>query len=161
MYAKLFEWSWGGGGCSPLTTGEGRGSALTAGGGSPLTPGGGCSRQVTLTNSSITCMHSLLKHKEHHGKRVHSAPALSCSTASLTFVRTTELSGLLSMAQHVIISVDLCHREGGGGGGAKAAKGRHFICDGGGGGGPPQGYAGSGAEPSRLFENPPCTVGGN
>ena len=94
MYAKLFErrrgvqssydggavrlrrgggGGGGGGGCSPLTTG-----------------GGGGSRQVTLTNSSITCTHSLLKHKEHHGKRVHSAPALSCSTASLTFVRTTE-----------------------------------------------------------------------
>eukprot|EP00731_Ephydatia_muelleri_P035601 Em0140g4a len=40
--------------------------------------------------------HSVLEHKEHHGKRVHSAPALSCSTASLTFVRTTELSGLLT-----------------------------------------------------------------
>ena len=106
MYAKLFERrrgvqsaydGGGGGGCSPLTTG-----------------GGGCSRQVTLTNSSITCTHSLLKHKEHHGKRVHSAPALSCSTASLTFVRTTELSGLLSMAQHVICR-SLSSGRGGGG----------------------------------------------
>ena len=83
MYAKLFERRRGvqsayDGGGSPLTTGGGGGG------------GGGCSRQVTLTNSSITCTHSLLKHKEHHGKRVHSAPALSCSTASLTFVRTTE-----------------------------------------------------------------------
>ena len=88
----------GGGGCSPLTTGGS--SPLTTGGGGG--GGGGCSRQVTLINSSLTCTHSLLKHKKHHGKRVHSAPALSCSTASLTFVRTTELSGLLSMAQHVI-----------------------------------------------------------
>ena len=37
-----------------------------------------------------------------YAKRVHSAPTLSCSTASLTFVRTTECSGLLSMTQHVI-----------------------------------------------------------
>ena len=79
MYAKLFER-----GGSPLTTGGGGGSPLTAG------EGGGCSRQVKLTNSSLTCTHSLLKHKEHHDKQVHSAPALSCSTASLTFVRTTE-----------------------------------------------------------------------
>ena len=75
MYAKLFE--------------RRRGVQSAYDGG-----GGGCSRQVTLINSSLTCTHSLLKHKEHHGKRVHSAPALSCSTASLTFVRTTELSGL-------------------------------------------------------------------
>ena len=146
----------GGGGCSPLTTGGGGGgggwcSPLTTGGGgggggsSPLTTGGGgCSRQVTLINSSLTCTHSLLKHKKHHGKRVHSAPALSCSTASLTFVRTTELSGLLSMAQHVICRSLSSGRGGGGGGAAKAARGRHFIRDGGG-GRPPQGYAGSGA----------------
>ena len=110
----------GGGGCSPLTTG-GRGggeqSAYDGGGG-----GGGCSRQVTLINSSLTCTHSLLKHKKHHGKRVHSAPALSCSTASLTFVRTTELSGLLSMAQHVICR-SLSSGRGGGGGRQKLPGG--------------------------------------
>ena len=128
----------GGGGCSPLTTGGGGG-----GGEQSAYDGGGCSRQVTLINSSLTCTHSLLKHKKHHGKRVHSAPALSCSTASLTFVRTTELSGLLSMAQHVI-----CRSlsSGRGGGAAKATRGRHFIRDGGGGRPPPQGYAGSGAD---------------
>ena len=43
--------------------------------------GGGA---VGKLNSSLTCTHSL------NDKRVHSAPALSCSTASLTFVRTTE-----------------------------------------------------------------------
>ena len=110
MYAKLFERrigvqsAYGGGG----------------GGGSPLTTGGG---------DAVGKSHSVLEHKEHHGKRVHSAPALSCSTASLTFVRTTELSGLLSMAQHVI-----CRSlsSGRGGGAAKAARGRHFIRDGGG-----------------------------
>ena len=79
---------------------------------------------------------SLLEHKEHHGKRVHSAPALSCSTASLTFVSTTELSGLLSMAQHVICR-SLSSGRGGGGGAAKAARGRHFIRDGGGAAAPP------------------------
>ena len=78
MYAKLFERR------------RGVQSAYDGGGGGGGGGGGVCSRQVTLTNSSITCTHSLLKHKEHHGKRVHSAPALSCSTASLTFVRTTE-----------------------------------------------------------------------
>ena len=140
----------GGGGCSPLTTGGGGGGG---GGGGEQSAydggGGGCSRQVTLINSSLTCTHSLLKHKKHHGKRVHSAPALSCSTASLTFVRTTELSGLLSMAQHVICRSLSSGRGGGGGGGGgrqKAARGRHFIRDGGG-GRPPQGYAGSGAVP--------------
>ena len=76
----------------------------------PLTTGGG----------AVGKSHSLLKHKEHHGKRVHSAPALSCSTASLTFVRTTELSGLLSMAH--TLSVDLCRREGGVGGGGGRQK---------------------------------------
>ena len=89
-----------------------------------LNGGGGCSRQVTLINSSLTCTHSLLKHKKHHGKRVHSAPALSCSTASLTFVRTTELSGLLSMAQHVICR-SLSSGRGGGGGG-KSYQGAAF-----------------------------------
>ena len=123
---------WGGGAVLP----EGRQcmrSCLNGGGGSPLTTGGGggggCSRQVKLTNSSLTCTHSLLKHKEHHDKRVHSAPAISCSTASLTFVRTTEQPGLSSMAQHVI-----CRSLSSGRGG------RHFIRDeggGGGGGGPP------------------------
>ena len=144
MYAKLFERRRGvqsayDGGV-PLTTGGGGGGGVQSAydGG-----GGGCSRQVTLINSSLTCTHSLLKHKKHHGKRVHSAPALSCSTASLTFVRTTELSGLLSMAQHVICR-SLSSGRGGGGGAAKAARGRHFIRDGGG-GRPPQGYAGSGA----------------
>ena len=87
MYAKLFER--GGGGQSAYDGGGGGGGGgavrLRRGRG-----GGGCSRQVKLTNSSLTCMHSLLKHKEHHDKQVHSAPALSCSTASLTFVRTTE-----------------------------------------------------------------------
>ena len=121
MYAKLFERR------------RGVQSAYDGGGGggeqSAYDGGGGCSRQVTLINSSLTCTHSLLKHKKHHGKRVHSAPALSCSTASLTFVRTTELSGLLSMAQHVI-----CRSlsSGRGGGAAKATRGRHFIRDGGG-----------------------------
>ena len=96
----------GGGGCSPLTTGGGGG-----GGG-----GGG----------AVGKSHSLLKHKEHHGKRVHSAPALSCSTASLTFVRTTELSGLLSMAQHIICRSLSSGRGGGGGGGGKSCKGAAF-----------------------------------
>ena len=145
----------GGGGCSPLTTGGGGGGAvrLRRGGG-----GGG--------GGAVGKSHSVLEHKEHHGKRVHSAPALSCSTASLTFVRTTELSGLLSMAQHVICRSLSSGRGGGGGGGAakaargrqklpgggkscqgaaKAARGRHFIRNGGGGRPPPQGYAGSGA----------------
>ena len=119
----------GGGGCSPLTTGGGGAVRLRRGG-------------------AVGKSHSLLKHKEHHGKRVHSAPALSCSTASLTFVRTTELSGL--MAQHIICR-SLSSGRGGGGGAAKAARGRHFIRDGGG-GRPPQGYAGSGAaqEVTRL-----------
>ena len=74
----------GGGGCSPLTTGGGGGGVQSAydaggGGGAVRLQGGGrgYSRQVTLTNSSLTCTHSLLKHKEHHGKRVHPAPALS------------------------------------------------------------------------------------
>ena len=124
----------GGGGCSPLTTGGGAVRLRRGGGGG----GGGCSRQVTLINSSLTCTHSLLKHKKHHGKRVHSAPALSCSTASLTFVRTTELSGLLSMAQHVICRSLSSGRGGGGGGAAKATRGRHFIRDGGGGRPPPR-----------------------
>ena len=145
----------GGGGCSPLTTGGGGGGG-GGGGEQSAYDGGGCSRQVTLINSSLTCTHSLLKHKKHHGKRVHSAPALSCATASLTFVRTTELSGLLSMAQHVICRSLSSGRGGGGGGGGGGGKscqgaafhtrwgGRHFIRDGGG-GRPPQGYAGSGA----------------
>ena len=91
----------GGGGCSPLTTGGG---------------GGG---------GAVGKSHSLLKHKEHHGKWVHSAPALSCSTASLTFVRTTELSGLLSMAQHVICR-SLSSGRGGGGAGGKSCQGAAF-----------------------------------
>ena len=132
----------GGGGCSPLTTGGGGGGG---GGCSPLTTGGGGGGgggAVRLRRGgAVGKSHSLLKHKEHHGKRVHSAPALSCSTASLTFVRTTELSGL--MAQHIICR-SLSSGRGGGGGAAKAARGRHFIRDGGG-GRPPQGYAGSGA----------------
>ena len=100
--------------------------------------GGGGGGEVRLRRGggggAVGKSHSLLKHKEHHGKRVHSAPALSCSTALLTFVRTTELSGLLSMAQHVI-----CRSlsSGRGGGAAKAARGRHFIRDGGGGRPPP------------------------
>ena len=110
MYAKLFERR------------RGVQSAYDRGGGGG---GGG--------GGAVGKSHSLLKHKEHHGKRVHSAPALSCSTASLTFVRTTELSGLLSMAQHVICR-SLSSGRGGGGGAAKAARGRHFIRDGGGGG---------------------------
>ena len=108
-YAKLFErrrgvqsaYDGGGGGCSPLTTGGG---------------GGG--------EGAVDKSHSLLKHKEHHGKRVHSAPALSCSTASLTFVRTTELSGLLSMAQHIICR-SLSSGRGGGEGG-KSCRGAAF-----------------------------------
>ena len=122
MYAKLFERRRGV--QSAYDGGGGGGGAvrLRRGGG-----GGGCSRQVTLINSSLTCTHSLLKHKKHHGKRVHSAPALSCSTASLTFVRTTELSGLLSMAQHVICR-SLSSGRGGGrqklpGGGISYAMG--------------------------------------
>ena len=136
MYAKLFERRRG---VQSAYDGGGGAVRLRRGG------GGGCSRQVTLINSSLTCTHSLLKHKKHHGKRVHSAPALSCSTASLTFVRTTELSGLLSMAQHVICRSLSSGRGEGGGGAAKATRGRHFIRDGGG-GRPPQGYAGSGAD---------------
>ena len=114
----------GGGGCSPFTTGGG---------------GGG---------GAVGKSHSVLEHKEHHGKRIHSAPALSCSTASLTFVRTTELSGLLSMAQHVICRSLSSGRGGGGGGGGKSCQGAAFHTrwgGGGGGGRPPQGYAGSGA----------------
>ena len=155
----------GGGGAG----GGGVQSAYDGGECSPLTGGGG-GRQDTLTNSSIACTHSLLKHKGHHGKRVHSAPALSCSTASLTFVRTTELSGLLSMAQHVICRSLSSGRGGGGGGGGGGRQklpgggisyamgggggggGRHFIRDGRGGAAAPpppppplQGYAGSGA----------------
>ena len=123
MYAKLFErrrgvqsaYDGGGGGGG----GGGEQSAYDG--------GGGCSRQVTLINSSLTCTHSLLKHKKHHGKRVHSAPALSCSTASLTFVRTTELSGVLSMAQHVICrSLSSGRGGGGGGGGGKSCQGAAF-----------------------------------
>ena len=51
------------------------------GGGGGGGRGGGA---VGKLNSSLTCTHSL------NDKRVHSAPALSCSTASLTFVRTTD-----------------------------------------------------------------------
>ena len=61
-------------------------SCLNGGGGVQSAYDGGGGGGGTVGKS-----HSLLKHKEHHGKRVHSAPALSCSTASLTFVRTTEL----------------------------------------------------------------------
>ena len=131
MYAKLFERrrgvqsaydGGGGGGAVRLRRGGGAVRLRRGGGG-----GGGCSRQVTLINSSLTCTHSLLKHKKHHGKRVHSAPALSCSTASLTFVRTTELSGLLSMAQHVICrSLSSGRGGGGGGGGGKSYQGAAF-----------------------------------
>ena len=123
--------------CEAVWTEEGGAVRLRRGGGGG---GGG--------EGAVDKSHSLLKHKEHHGKRVHSAPALSCSTASLTFVRTTELSGLLSMAQHIICR-SLSSGRGGGGGAAKAAGGRHFIRDGGG-GRPPQGYAGSGAEQAKL-----------
>ena len=114
MYAKLFERRRG---VQSAYDGGGGGGAVRLRRG-----GGGCSRQVTLINSSLTCTHSLLKHKKHHGKRVHSAPALSCSTASLTFVRTTELSGLLSMAQHVICR-SLSSGRGGGGGGRQKLPG--------------------------------------
>ena len=138
MYAKLFERRRG---VQSAYDGGGEQSAYDGGGGGGG-GGGGAVGKFTLINSSLTCTHSLLKHKKHHGKRVHSAPALSCSTASLTFVRTTELSGLLSMAQHVICK---SLSSGRGGGAAKATRGRHFIRDGGG-GRPPQGYAGSGAE---------------
>ena len=113
MYAKLFERRRGVQSAYDGGGGGGEQSAYDGG-------GGGCSRQVTLINSSLTCTHSLLKHKKHHGKRVHSAPALSCSTASLTFVRTTELSGLLVWRN--TLSVDLCRREGGGGGGGGRQK---------------------------------------
>ena len=152
----------GGGGCSPLTTGGGGvQSAYDGGGSSPLTTGGGggggCSRQVTLINSSLTCTHSLLKHKKHHGKRVHSAPALSCSTASLTFVRTTELSGLLSMAQHVICRSLSSGRGGGGGGGRQKLPGGGISYAMGGGRPPPPRLcwirgcpSWSGAEPQKL-----------
>ena len=138
----------GGGGCSPLTTGGGGGGG---GGAVRLRRGGGCSRQVTLINSSLTCTHSLLKHKKHHGKRVHSAPALSCATASLTFVRTTELSGLLSMAQHVICR-SLSSGRGGGGGRQKLPGGGISYAMGGA-AAPPQGYAGSGAEQGKCTAN--------
>ena len=77
----------GGGGGSPLTAGGGGGGG---GGRSCLRRGGGA---VGKLNEPIRHSHArilYLKHKEHHDKRVHSAPALSCSTASLTFVRTTE-----------------------------------------------------------------------
>ena len=84
------------------------------GGGAAYDGGGGCS-PLTTGGGAVGKSHSLLEHKEHHGKRVHSAPALSCSTASLTFVRTTELSGLLSMAQHIICR-SLSSGRGGGGG---------------------------------------------
>ena len=106
----------GGGGCSPLTTGGGGGGG---GGVQSAYDGGGGGGEGAVDKS-----HSLLKHKEHHGKRVHSAPALSCSTASLTFVRTTELSGLLSMAQHIICR-SLSSGRGGGGGG-KSCRGAAF-----------------------------------
>ena len=123
----------GGNVCEAVWTEEGGAVRLRRGGGGGgggavrlrRGGGGGCSRQVTLINSSLTCTHSLLKHKKHHGKRVHSAPALSCSTASLTFVRTTELSGLLSMAQHVICR-SLSSGRGGGGGGGKSCQGAAF-----------------------------------
>ena len=128
--------------CEAVWTEEGGAVRLRRGGGGG--GGGGCSRQVTLINSSLTCTHSLLKHKKHHGKRVHSAPALSCSTASLTFVRTTELSGLLSMAQHVICR-SLSSGRGGGGRGRQKLPGGGISYAMGGGGRPPQGYAGSGA----------------
>ena len=99
----------GGGGVAVRLRRAGGGvqSAYDGGGCSPLTTGGG--------GGAVGKSHSLLKHKEHHGKRVHSAPALSCSTASLTFVRTTELSGLLCMAQHIICR-SLSSGRGGGGG---------------------------------------------
>ena len=87
-YAKLFERRRG---VQSAYDGGGGGGG---GGGSPLTTGG--------VGGAVGKSHSLLKTQGTSRKRVHSAPALSCSTASLTFVRTTELSGLLSMAQHVI-----------------------------------------------------------
>ena len=125
----------GGGGCSPLTTGGGGGGGTVR-----LRRGGG--------GGAVGKSHSVLEHKEHHGKRVHSAPALSCSTASLTFVRTTELSGLLSMAQHVICRSLSSGRGGGGGGGGKSCQGAAFHTRWGGRPPPPppQGYAGSGAD---------------
>ena len=90
MYAKLFE------------RGRGVQSAYDGGMQSAYDGGGGGGRVQSAYDGgggggggAVGKSHSVLEHKEHHGKRVHSAPALSCSTASLTFVRTTELSGLL------------------------------------------------------------------
>ena len=135
MYAKLFERRRG---VQSAYDGGGGGGGGGGGEQSAYDGGGGCSRQVTLINSSLTCTHSLLKHKKHHGKRVHSAPALSCATASLTFVRTTELSGLLSMAQHVICRSLSSGRGGGGGGGGKSCQGAAFHTRWGGAAAPPK-----------------------
>ena len=80
MYAKLFErmgggGGGGGGGCSPLTTGGGGGG----GGGE-----GGCNRQVKLTNSSLTCTHSLLLKTQ--GTSRQTGPLRTCPVVLHRFV---------------------------------------------------------------------------
>ena len=93
MYAKLFErrggggggavrlrrgGGGGGGGRSPLTTGGG-------GGGSPLTTGGrGVQSAVKLTNSSLTCTHSLLLKTQ--GTSRQTGPLRTCPVVLHRFV---------------------------------------------------------------------------
>ena len=71
MYAKLFERRGGGGG-------GGEGSPLTTGG------GGGYNRQVKLTNSSLTCTHSLLLKTQ--GTSRQTGPLRTCPVVLHRFV---------------------------------------------------------------------------
>ena len=172
MYAKLFERMGGGGGCSPLTTGGGMQSAYDGGGGggvqsaydgggggcSPLTTGGrqsaydggggggrgGCNRQVKLTNSSLTCTHSLLLKTQ--GTSRQTGPLRTCPVVLHRFVDICPYNRATGTFKYGATRYLLVCRSlsSGRGGAAKAARGRHFIRDGGG-GRPPQGYAGSGA----------------
>ena len=96
MYAKLFERMGGGGGGGDAVRlrrgGGGGGGAvrLRRGGGSPLTTGGGgggeggCNRQVKLTNSSLTCTHSLLLKTQ--GTSRQTGPLRTCPVVLHRFV---------------------------------------------------------------------------
>ena len=163
MYAKLFERMGGGGGgggdavrlrrgggggCSPLTTG-GRQSAYDGGGGGE----GGCNRQVKLTNSSLTCTHSLLLKTQ--GTSRQTGPLRTCPVVLHRFVDICPYNRATGTFKYGARYLLVCRSlSSGRGGAAKAARGRHFIRDGGG-GRPPQGYAGSGAAPLyKLFLRP-------
>ena len=152
MYAKLFERMGGGGMQSAYDGGGGGGGAvrLRRGGGSPLTTGGGgggeggCNRQVKLTNSSLTCTHSLLLKTQ--GTSRQTGPLRTCPVVLHRFVDICPYNRATGTFKYGATRYLLVCRSlsSGRGGAAKAARGRHFIRDGGG-GRPPQGYAGSGA----------------